>query len=186
MKTLIIYAHPDTESHARITLQEVESRLKELERDYEMIDLYKINYDPLLSAKELTEKGYCSDIVKEHREKIDESDLLVFIYPVWWNTMPAILKGWFDKTFSSGYAFKYVNGMPKGLLKGKRAIIFATTGAKRFLSCIFQGLRWDKVLRKDTLRFCGIKGKTYHIGDAYRLTDSNKEKIKRNVKKAIK
>lgn len=185
MKYLIIYVHPDTESHARYTLQEVESRLKELERDYEIIDLYKINYDPILSAKELKEKGYTPDIVKKHRKKIDESDILVFIYPVWWNSMPAILKGWIDRTLSAGYAFKYVNRIPVGLLKGKKAIIFATTGANRFLSCMFQGLRWDKIMRKDTLGFCGIKTKSYHIGNAYKLTEKSKEKIKRNIKKAF-
>lgn len=186
MKYLILYVHPDTESHARYTLQEVESRLKELERDYEIIDLYKIHYDPILSAKELKEKRYAPDIVKKHRKKIDESNILVFIYPVWWNSMPAILKGWFDRTLSAGYAFKYVNRKPVGLLKGKKAIIFATTGANRFLSYMFQGLRWDKIMRTDILGFCGIKAKTYHIGNAYKLKDSTKKRIKRNVKKALK
>lgn len=185
MKYLIIYAHPDTGSHARFTLHEVESRLKELDKEYEIIDLYKINYDPLLSARELTERGYVDKIVAEHRKKVDDSNMLIFIYPVWWNSMPAILKGWLDRTLSSGYAFKYVNGIPVGLLKGKRAIIFATTGANRFLSCIFQGLRWKKIMARDTLGFCGIKTKSYHIGNAYKLTEKSKEKIKRNIKKAF-
>jgi NAD(P)H dehydrogenase (quinone) len=185
MKHLIIYAHPDMESHAKFTLQEVESRLKEQGKEYEVLDLYKINYNPILSAREMTEKGYVDKIVAEHKKKIDNSQMLIFIYPVWWNSMPAILKGWLDRTLASGYAFKHVNGIPVGLLKGKKAIIFATTGAKKFLSCIFQGLRWKKILAYDTLGFCGIKAKTYHIGDAYRLTDSNKEQIKKNVKKAF-
>jgi NAD(P)H dehydrogenase (quinone) len=111
MKYLIIYAHPDTESHGKLTLQEVESRLKELNKEYEVINLYKIDYDPRLSARELTEKGYAPDIVTEHREKINNSETIIFIYPIWWNSMPGILKGWFDRTFSSGYAFKYVNDL---------------------------------------------------------------------------
>lgn len=185
MKYLIIYAHPNTESHARITLQEVESRLKELNKEYEVIDLYKIKYDPILSEKEITQKGYAPEIVLKHRKRINESDVLIFIYPVWWNSMPAILKGWIDKTFSAGYGFKYVNGIPRGLLKGKKAIIFATTGAKKILSCIFQGYRWKKIMARDTLGFCGIKAKAYHVGNAARLTDKNKELIKKNVKKAF-
>lgn len=185
MKYLIIYAHPDIESHSRFTLQEVESRLKELNKEYEIIDLYKINYDPLLSSKELTE-NYSTDVVLEHRKKINESHIIIFIYPVWWNSMPAILKGWLDKTLSPGYAYKYVNGIPIGLLKNKKAIIFATTGAKKILSCIFQGYRWKKIMAKDTLGFCGIKTKVYHVGKAYKLTESNKEKIKKNIRKAIK
>ncbi|MEM4637397.1 MAG: NAD(P)H-dependent oxidoreductase [Candidatus Woesearchaeota archaeon] len=186
MKYLIIYAHPDTESHAKFTLEEIESRLKELKRDYEIIDLYKINYDPVLSIREITEKGYAPEIVLEHRKKIDNADILVFIYPVWWNSMPAILKGWLDRTLSAGYAFKYINRIPKGLLNNKRAIIFATTGANRFLSCMFQGLRWKKIMAKDTLGFCGIKTKTYHLGNAYKLTEKNKKKIINNIKKAFK
>lgn len=186
MKYLIIYAHPDNESHAKFTLQEVKSRLEELNREYEVIDLYKIKYDPSLSSEELTNKGYAPDFVLEHRKKIDESDFLVFIYPVWWNSMPGILKGWIDRTLSGGYAFKYVNKIPVGLLKGKRAIIFATTGANKILSCIFQGYRWKKIMARDILRFCGIKSKTYHVDNAYRLNDKNKEKIRKNVRKAFK
>lgn len=185
MKYLIIYAHPDIESHAKYTLEEIKLKLNELKREYEIIDLYKINYDPILSKKELTEKDYIPKIVYDHRKKIKNSDVLIFIYPIWWNSMPAILKGWIDRTFSSGFAFKYENGLPKGLLNNKKAIIFATTGASKITSYLFQGLRWKKIMVKDILGFCGIKTKTYYVGNANKLTEYNKRKIKYNVKKAI-
>ena len=52
MKTLIIYAHPKTEGHPPIILEEVKSFLKDFGEDYEIIDLYKIKYDPVLHEEE--------------------------------------------------------------------------------------------------------------------------------------
>jgi len=188
MKYLIIYAHPDIESHARITLQELESRLKELKKDYEVIDLYKIKFDPALSAHEMTNRNpeEANEQVKEFQQKITAAKILIFIYPVWWNGMPAMMKGFIDRVFSSGFAFKYVNKIPRRLLKGRKAIVFTTTGTNKLLSCLFLGNRWKTIVAKDMLRFFGIKAKVYHIGNAYKLTDSNKEKIKKNVMKALK
>jgi len=188
MKYLIIYAHPNIESHARITLQEIESRLKELKRDYEVIDLYKIKFDPTLSADEMTNRDpeKIDKQIKEFQNKITDAKILIFIYPIWWNGMPAMMKGFIDRVFSAGFAFKYYGHIPRQLLRGKKAIVFATTGTSKLLSCLFLGNRWKTVVVRDNLGFFGIKAKVYHIDNAYRLTDANKEKIKKNVLKAFK
>lgn len=187
MKYLIIYAHPDTESHARYTLQEVESRLKELDKKYEVLDLYKMKFNPALGADEMLNRDpeKADKQIKEFQHKIKESHILILIYPVWWNGMPAMMKGFIDRVFSAGFAFKYEGKMPKPLLKGKNAVIFATTGTNKFLSCLFLGNRWKTVAARDNLGFCGIKTKVYHVGNAYRLTEENKEKIRKNVRKAL-
>jgi NAD(P)H dehydrogenase (quinone) len=187
VKTLIVYAHPDHESHAKHTLEVVESKLKEQKEDYEVLDLYHIKFDPILSKEEMydrKEKGPEHDVVKMQK-KITDSDHLIFIYPIWWNGMPAILKGFVDRVFSSGYAFKYVNGMPQGLLKGKKATVFVSTGAKKWITCLFLGDRFKKNAIKDIFGFCGIKTKVYHVDEAYALNDTQKEKIQKNVKKAL-
>jgi NAD(P)H dehydrogenase (quinone) len=187
MKTLVIYAHPDHESHAQITLKLVEEKLKSKKETYEVLDLYKIKFNPVLSSADLYEsktKGPAKDVVKM-QQKITNSDHLIVIYPIWWNGMPAILKGFIDRVFSSGYAFKYVGVMPQGLLKGKKATVFVSTGSKKLITCLFLGNRFKKNAIIDIFGFCGIKTKVYHVDKAYELNDKQKEKIRKNIDKAL-
>ena len=187
MKTLVVYAHPTHESHAQHTLKLVEENLKNKKIHYEVLDLYKMKFDPVLSYDELYEaktKGVPKEI-KHIQDKITESEHLIFIYPIWWSGMPAILKGFIDRVFSAGYAFKYTNGVPKGLLHGKKATVFVSTGANKWVTGIFLGNRFKKNVAKDILGFCGIKAKVYHTDKARALDDIQKEKIRRNVEDAL-
>jgi NAD(P)H dehydrogenase (quinone) len=187
MKYLIVYAHPSAQSHAANTLQEFTKKLSETGHYFEVLDLYKMKFNPLLEADELYNKDdkRIDPRIKQLQDKVSAADTLVFIFPVWWNGTPAIMKGFFDRVFSAGFAFKYVGGIPHGLLKGKRAIIFATTGANKLLSSFFMGGRWRTVIEKDILGFCGIKAKTYHIGGVRAMTQNDLIKIRSNVNHAL-
>ena len=99
--------------------------------------------------------------------------------------MPAILKGFIDRVFTSNFGFKYVRGIPCGLLNG-RALVFTSTGASKFLYYIFLGGRSLKILTKDSLKFCGLKTKGYVIGKATELDEKQKIKIKKIVKNGLK
>lgn len=187
MKTIIVYAHPEHESHAQFTLKSVEEKLNSKNEQYEIIDLYKIKFNPVLSKSDLYEgktKGSAKDVVKM-QQKITDAEHLIFIYPMWWNGMPAILKGFIDRVFSSGYAFKYVGVLPQGLLHGKRASVFVSTGSKKLITYLFLGNRFKKNATKDIFGFCGIKAKVYQVDEAYALNDKQKEKIRKNVEKAL-
>ena len=65
---------------------------------------------------------------EQERRYIAEADALIFIYPVWWFAMPAILKGYIDRVFCEGFAFAFEGGRFKGLLGGKRVFVINTTG----------------------------------------------------------
>ncbi len=210
-RTLVIYAHPDHESHAKYTLELVEQELKRKNSNYEVLDLYKIGYNPVVSEKELygSKEERLDEQTQLFQKKVSDSKLLIFIYPVWWNTMPAILKGFIDRVFSAGFAFKYEPvipagikgfvdkflrlfkyrfnyGMPVGLLKGKRAIILTSTGGPKILSYPFTGMRFKKIIQKDMLGFFGIKSRLYYVSGAYKLDDYQKEKVKKNIRRASK
>jgi NAD(P)H dehydrogenase (quinone) len=187
MKTVIIYAHPNHESHAQTTLELVEKKLKTKDEEYEVIDLYKLKFDPVLSSEDLYEyktKGVAKDILRMQK-KIKDSNHIIAIYPIWWNGMPAIMKGFIDRVFTSGFAFKYTGKMPQGLLTGKRATVFVSTGSKKWITYLFLGNRFKKNTTRDIFGFCGINTKVYHVDDAYTLNDKQKEKIRKNVEKAL-
>ncbi len=178
MKTLIVYTHPNIpeESHASFTLKEMTAALDKAKIEHETIDLYKINYDPVLHENEHKEwgKGDISQQNKEFQDKIRNADSLVFIYPVWWGDTPAILKGFFDKVFTAGFAFSYEQG---GLLKGKKAAILMTMGEADKLPA--------KMIKEYRLESCGIEAKVFLVGNAHHLNDERKAQIQANVRKTV-
>ena len=187
MKTLIIYAHPETEGHCINILNEVEKRLKFKRIDYELIDLYKINYDPVLKDSEHYTSGNF-EITKQNKDfqnKISKANKLIFIYPNWWNSMPAVLKGFIDRVFVARFAFRYKGRIPYGLLKGKKAVVFLTTGAPLIFFKIIEGSRAKKSISKDILKFSGIKSKVFIISNSFELNKKQMIKIKKAVKKGL-
>lgn len=187
MNTLIIYAHPNTKGYCQTVLQEVESKLKHNKLAYEVIDLYKLNYDPILHEDEHYTAGN-KKITEQNvlfQEKILKADNLIFIYPLWWGAMPAILKGFFDRILTPGFAYKFIDSIPVGLLKRKRAIVFMTSGSPKLISLIYKFNRPSKLIKKDILEFCGIKTKVYLFGNARKLTNEKIKKIKYKANKAF-
>lgn len=129
---LIIYAHPDSNSFNHAVLAQVKNALEKKNLFYKVIDLYGINYNPVLSLEEL--KGKNSEQTVEFQKMIKESIHIIFIFPVWWFRAPAILEGFCDKVFTSGFAYHYkhlfgVYGMPVRHLTDKRVTTFITHGA---------------------------------------------------------
>jgi NAD(P)H dehydrogenase (quinone) len=179
MNTLIVYAHPSHTGHHGYFLDQVTSVLDNKNIAYETLDLYALNYDPILKAEELGSRTThkISKITLNYQEKIKSADKLIFIYPTWWQGMPAMMKGFFDQVFSSGFAFMYKNGLPVALLKGKKAAVFSATGGPKIINKFLLGERGMKVITKDILGFCGIKAKGFSIGSARELNNSHKKQI---------
>lgn len=188
MKTLIVYAHPKHEGHHAYFLDELVLVLENKKIDYELLDLYALNFDPILKPEEvLRQKDEEVNLeIKNLRLKVAEAEKLIFIFPTWWQSMPAILKGFFDRVFSAGFAFKYQNGIPVGLLKGKRAAVFSATGGPKIINKLLLGSKGMKVVVNDTLRFCSIKARGFSVGSATKFNDKQKRKVLAEVNKLVK
>lgn len=195
--TLIIYAHPKHQGHSARILEQVRHELVLREEQFEIVDLYALKYDPVLHANEHYTSGG-RDIAKENKalqEKIAKAERLVFVFPVWWGSMPAILKGFFDRVLTSRFAYRYVKmpfpllGLryrPVGLLKGKRAAVFMTVGSPRWVHALFTRNAQQFVLRRNILGFCGIRSRIYTLDNCGTPLDGKKEKrIKRMVSKGL-
>ncbi len=183
MKTLIIYCHPKTAGHNPLILEEITATLDKKGEEYKVLDLYHMKYDPVLHEEEL-EKQVISNENKQIQKLIHDTEKLIFIYPIWWGTVPALLKGFIDKIFTAGFAFKYVNGRPMGLLKGKKAAVFITSGSPKIFQ-VFLGHRYYKGMTRDILGFCGITSRVFHIDNAMKVDEKQKEKIRKEVKKGL-
>lgn len=180
-KILIIYAHPDKDGYNKEILKNTEDYLKKENKDYKLLDLYKMKFNPCLDKEELEKRNSISKDVIDIQKEVKERDTYIFIYPVWWGGMPGILKGFVDRVFLAGFAFKYVNSVPVGLLKGKRALVLTTTGAPKiynFLTCN----RGAKALTRNVLKFCAVKTKTHVFSKALNI-EKDREEVRNKVKK---
>jgi NAD(P)H dehydrogenase (quinone) len=185
---LIIYAHFEKAGHCGEVLKTAEWWLSGKGKPYEVLDLYATGFDPVLRAEEMTDRGISKTdaAVRAIQEKILAEREFIFIYPNWWSNVPAILKGFYDRVFASGFAFKYrENGLPEGLLTGKRALVIVTSGGPAPYQRIVRGNRPIKVTTSDTLSFCGMKTKSLLIGGCVKLDEKKKADIGRKVVSAL-
>ena len=182
---IIIYAHPNKTGHCGYILQKLKEKLDQDKKTYQILDLYQMNYDPVLKAEEHYTSGNNNIALetKEIQNLISKENNLVFIYPTWWNGTPSILKGFFDRVLVKGYAFEYKNKIPFGKLKNKTAKVITTSGGPTIYNKIIGFNSSLRNVTKNTLAFCGIKAKGYSIGSATRLTDKQKQKIDKLINK---
>lgn len=187
-KLLIVYAHPSHEGFHAYFLDSIIALLKvDNQTEYEILDLYALQYNPVLSDEELYSSGrrLISQENLNFQNKIKEADRLLFIYPTWWQNMPAILKGFIDRVFVGGFAFTYKAGLPIGLLSGKKAAAFSATGGPSFYSALFTRQQSLRVLTKDILAFAGIKSKGFSLGSARKFTDASKPGLDKIAQKVL-
>ncbi|MCY8010750.1 NAD(P)H-dependent oxidoreductase [Bacillus haynesii] len=159
MQTAVIYAHPNPNSFNGAILHQVIKALEDGKHSYDVIDLYKDRFDPVLL---FDEKKRRSDMKRdpetaEYRRIVKNADHLIFIYPLWWGGMPAIMKGFIDRVFAAGEAYTYQGKLPKGLLKARTATVYYTADAPSWY-LRFWRRDADWVTVKDVmLKFCGVR-----------------------------
>lgn len=160
MKHLIIFAHPNNESLNHHLLQTVVESLQTQNHDIEVRDLNQINFNPVLSLEDMQGQriGIVADDVKQEQQFISWAEYITFVYPIWWTGMPAILKGYIDRVFSYGFAYRYEQGVQKGLLMGKLTTIINTQGKSQDE---YERIGMDKALSltsdKGIFTYCGLE-----------------------------
>lgn len=146
MKVFIVYAHPEPESFGKALLQRSLCALQEAGHEVVLSDLYAMRFNPVASAEDFTERRFPDRLQYDREQKhasahdafapdiraeIDKllaCDLLVLQFPLWWFSVPAILKGWIDRVLVNGVAYGSGRRFDTGGLKGKKAMVTTTTG----------------------------------------------------------
>jgi NAD(P)H dehydrogenase (quinone) len=159
MNHLVIFCHPSPASFNRAIADSVEAVSGALGHDTCCRDLYGIAFNPVLSRADLD--GAAETVpadIRQEQEFIAWADMLTFVYPVWWAGMPGMLKGYIDRVFCRDFAYCMDDGGAKGLLGGKRVLIFNTTALP---SSVYtsQGMHEAMVLTTDTgiFELCGME-----------------------------
>ncbi|MGR8827572.1 NAD(P)H-dependent oxidoreductase [Leuconostoc citreum] len=158
MKILVISAYPNRVGFNYAIKRKVLNNINNEKNEVTEIDLYEQGFDPVLRFDENNRRR---DLVNEpytasYRNLVKSADFFIFIYPIWWGGMPAIMKGFIDRVFVKGFAYKYNGISPVGLLGGKKAWIITTNDTPFLYAKIFYQ-DYGKVLKNQVLKMCGIK-----------------------------
>ena len=179
----MIVVHPSKYAFSWKIANEYEKIRKEKGDEIEVLDLYASeNRQDFLIFENIKEMPMNPSFLRM-QEKISASDELVFIFPMWWYSEPAILKNFWDNNFTGRYAYRYVDGKPVGLLGGKTARVFITADGPNFFHYLLctpiRNIWW-----LTRLRFCGIKMKSFVIFDKmFRRDEQAKLKFLERVRR---
>ncbi|MFI5841958.1 NAD(P)H-dependent oxidoreductase [Catenuloplanes sp. NPDC051500] len=125
----VVYAHPAPQSFTREVLGAFLGGLAEAGHTASVSDLYAQGFRAGLSAEEYArETGRGAHVpvapdVTVEQERLAAADVWAFVYPVWWNDCPALLKGWFDRVWTAGWAYE-----PMTLRPARSALVLCTSG----------------------------------------------------------
>ena len=158
MNVLIINVHPDKESFNNALSESYYNGAKSSTTQVEVINLRDLEFNPILQYGYRKRTELEPDL-KIAIEKIKNADHLVWVFPIWWGGMPAILKGFIDRTFLPGITFEIEEGklLPKKLLKGKTARLIITSDSPRWYYRLFIKSPVINQFKKAILAFCGVK-----------------------------
>ncbi len=154
MNVLIVYAHPEPQSLNGALKDFAVQRLQDAGHQVQVSDLYAMQwkapldaadvierhadapFHPSLDSKHAFENNLQSPDIAREQEKLRWADAVILQFPLWWFSMPAILKGWVERVYAYGFAYgvgehsdvRWGDRYGEGSLAGKRAMLMVTTG----------------------------------------------------------
>jgi NAD(P)H dehydrogenase (quinone) len=171
-KIVVILANPDTkfDQRAGVISDLCYTFCEQSQKSgsfVDFIDLYKEKFNPVSYPDEKDSQAL------EYQIRIRKADLIIIFHPVWWGTMPAILKGFCDKVFQSGFAYNYHSGFTHGLLGDKKAYIVAVSKSPKWQVNIVYSNILNVMWKRAIFDVCGIKSKFYLFSNLRKISDSD-------------
>lgn len=151
MRILIVHAHPEPKSFCTAMKSTAVEEFERQGHEVEVSDLYAMGFQPVASAADFDERAdpdYCTYALEQRhgahtgtlsadiRAELDKlfwCDLLVLVFPLFWYSMPAILKGWIDRVFVAGRIYGGKRFYDRGGLAGRRVLVGLTLGGQEHM-----------------------------------------------------
>src|SRR3989338_898700 len=180
-RIFVLLGHPDEDSFNCTLANEYQSGAEEVGHDVRRVNISDMQFDPVLHHGYRLVQELEPDLIS-FQENLKWCDHFVIFYPSWWSTMPALLKGLFDRTWLPGFAFHFTSEFSwKKLLKGRSAAMFVTSDTIPFIQRIIFGDTTNE-LKNGVLWFAGFSPIRVHKFGYLKHTGlARRERIKRKV-----
>ncbi|XP_030060526.1 NAD(P)H dehydrogenase [quinone] 1 [Microcaecilia unicolor] len=179
-RALIVFAHPEKTSFSWAMKEAAEEALRKKGWKVTVSDLCAMNFNPVASRQDITgdlkepdnfkygsesmlawKEGRLSKDIVQEQKKLDSADLVIFQFPFYWFGLPAILKGWFDRVLTQGYAYSSQSMYDLGHFHKKKAVLSFTTGGLKSMYTP-KGINGDMnvllwPVQQGILHFCGFQ-----------------------------
>jgi putative NADPH-quinone reductase len=157
-RILVINGHPDAESFNNALTEAYQRGALSTGAEVRTIYIRELNFNPNLRYGYRMRTELEPDLLAA-QEAIQWAEHLVWIYPVWWGSLPAILKGFLDRTLLPGFAFRKRENSVwwDKLLKGRSARIISTMDQPAWYYWLVYRQPSHNAMKKTTLEFCGIQ-----------------------------
>lgn len=155
----IFLGHPDADSFCGALAGCYRDAAKEGGAHVRHTEIGGLHFDPILHKGYKAKQPLEPDLRRAQRD-IHWADHLVFVYPVWWGSMPALLKGFIDRVFQPGFGFRFVDKRAyrwESLLAGRSARLILTMDAPPWLAELVYNNPGISMMKGMTLEFCGIR-----------------------------
>ena len=154
---LIINGHPDQQSYNYALSEAYKNAANKTNVVIDTINISELDFNPNLRFGYRKRTELEPDL-KNAIDKIKKADHIAWFFPLWWTGLPAIMKGFIDRTFLPGITYDFIEGKaaPIGLLKGKTSRIIITTDTPKWYDFIIMKRPILKQFKKGTLEYCGI------------------------------
>jgi NAD(P)H dehydrogenase (quinone) len=131
MNVLIIFTHPKQVCFNRNLLKSVISGLDAAGHDYQVADLYAENFQPAMIEEDYAQfdRNPMPAEILDEQKRVEWSDAVIFIFPLWWWSVPAMLKGWIDRVVSYGWAWDDPMDPSSGYLDDREILVLVSAGA---------------------------------------------------------
>lgn len=170
MVVLVVHAHPDPDSLGAALAHAAVEGFRDAGRQVELVDLYADGFDPRMRTDERRAYESGSPIldlaVQRYADLLGRADTIVFVYPTWWFGMPAILKGFLDRVFVDGVAFRLdprTRTVRPGLTHVRRLVGITTYGSPRSYVRFF-GDPGRRTVARTIRPMCGVRCRVRWFG----------------------
>ncbi len=177
-KILVILGQPQRQSYGGALAQAYIDGAKESKAEVREIYLGDLNFNPVARATPAQPAALEPDLAQA-QQAITWADHLVFVYPIWWGTIPALLKGFIERVFLPGFAVNFHENSPlwDKLLRGRSARLIVTLNTPSWYYRWVFGRPGHNTMKKTILEFSGIKPvRITEIGPIRNSTDAKRKK----------